>query len=45
MAELKKPKKVAIPAPEKKSVGRADATKKLLKEIRNRQTSDSNNAE
>ena len=44
MAGLKKPKKVAIPAPEQKPVGRADATKKLLKEIADRQTSDSNNA-
>jgi len=42
-AELKKPKKVEIPDPEKKPVGRAESTEKLLKEIRERQSSDNAN--
>lgn len=43
MAELKKPKKVVIPAPERKPIGTAQTTKDLLKSIRERQTSDGNN--
>ena len=36
MADLKKPKKVQIPAPERKPIGLAEGTKELLKELEDR---------
>lgn len=41
--KLKTPKKVKIPTLEPRPIGLAETTRKLLQEIRDRQSTDSNN--